>query len=94
MTQHLVLQKNFELCSQCLLFMALNMNSSLKSNVQAHKKNEFLSLQMKAQSSETDANDGFLCLWSLWFPTLEICVSREDLLRAMTAVPYALAIHK
>lgn len=49
---------------------------------------------MKAQSSETDASDGFLCLWSLWFPTLEICVSREDLLRAMMAVPYALAIHK
>ena len=45
---------------------------------------------MKAQSSETDANDPL----PLWFPTLEICVSREDLLRAMMAVPYALAIHK
>lgn len=59
MTQHLVLQKNFELCSQCLLFMALTMNSNLKSNVQAQKK--WVSVSTNEGSKLRDR-----CKW--WLP--------------------------
>lgn len=61
---HLVLQKNFELCSHYLLFMTLNMNSSLKSNIQAQKWD---SVSINEGSKLRDR-----CKW--WLPLLIVFV--------------------